>query len=197
MPDDVSPPDEEQDDLAPVAHDDIMKRLLDYQRRFREENPSEPSHPLVDYSAMEAQAALATATEEIVDLTEIEESEDEIEVIEVVEVVEVDEADVPPEAAKSAQAEAMHERDAEDAATMSAETPASKAAEPVVTKAEESPPAAEGNLAERVEQLEASLDEIAMMLAAVRSDFQDLAIRADERIAEIEDALASARGSSS
>jgi len=197
MPDDVSPPDEEQDDLAPVAHDDIMKRLLDYQRRFREENPSEPSHPLVDYSAMEAQAALATATEEIVDLTEIEESEDEIEVIEVVEVVEVDEADVPPEAAKSAQAEAMHERDAEDTAPMSAETPASKAAEPVVTKAEESPPAAEGNLAERVEQLEASLDEIAMMLAAVRSDFQDLAIRADERIAEIEDALASARGSSS
>jgi len=204
MPDDVSPPDEDQDDLAPVAHDDIMKRLLDYQRRFREENPSEPSHPLVDYSAMEAQAALATATEEIVDLTEIEESEDEIEesaaeieVIEVVEVVEVDEADVPPEAAKSAQAEAMHERDAEDTAPMSAETPASKAAEPVVTKAEESPPAAEGNLAERVEQLEASLDEIAMMLAAVRSDFQDLAIRADERIAEIEDALASARGSSS
>ena len=194
MPDDVSTPDEEQDDLAPVAHDDIMKRLLDYQRRFREENPSEPSHPLVDYSAMEAQAALATATEEIVDLTEIEESAAEIEVIEV---VEVDEADVPPEAAKSAQAEAMHERDAEDAATMSAETPASKAAEPVVTKAEESPPAAEGNLAERVEQLEASLDEIAMMLAAVRSDFQDLAIRADERIAEIEDALASARGSSS
>ena len=194
MPDDVSPPDEEQDDLAPVAHDDIMKRLLDYQRRFREENPSEPSHPLVDYSAMEAQAALATATEEIVDLTEIEESEAEIEVVEV---VEVDEADVLPEAAKSAQAEAMHERDAEDTAPMSAETPASKAAEPVVTKAEESPPAAEGNLAERVEQLEASLDEIAMMLAAVRSDFQDLAIRADERIAEIEDALASARGSSS
>ena len=194
MPDDVSPPDEEQDDLAPVAHDDIMKRLLDYQRRFREENPSEPSHPLVDYSAMEAQAALAIATEEIVDLTEIEESEAEIEVIEV---VEVDEADVPPEAAKSAQAEAMHERDAEDTAPMSAETPASKAAEPVVTKAEESPPAAKGNLAERVEQLEASLDEIAMMLAAVRSDFQDLAIRADERIAEIEDALASARGSSS
>ena len=194
MPDDVSPPDEDQDDLAPVAHDDIMKRLLDYQRRFREENPSEPSHPLVDYSAMEAQAALATATEEIVDLTEIEESEAEIEVIEV---VEVDEADVPPEAAKSAQAEAMHERDAEDTAPMSAETPASKAAEPVVTKAEESPPAAGGNLAERVEQLEASLDEIAMMLAAVRSDFQDLAIRADERIAEIEDALASARGSSS
>ena len=194
MPDDVSPPDEDQDDLAPVAHDDIMKRLLDYQRRFREENPSEPSHPLVDYSAMEAQAALATATEEIVDLTEIEESEAEIEVVEV---VEVDEADVLPEAAKSAQAEAMHERDAEDTAPMSAETLASRAAEPVVTKAEESPPAAEGNLAERVEQLEASLDEIAMMLAAVRSDFQDLAIRADERIAEIEDALASARGSSS
>jgi hypothetical protein len=39
------------------------------------------------------------------------------------------------------------------------------------------------------------VDKIATMLAAVRSDFQDLAIRADERIAEIEDALAAVRGS--
>jgi len=171
MPDDVITPDEEQDDLTPVVHDDIMKRLLDYQRRLREDSPSEPSHPLVDYSAMEAQAAMATATEEIVDLTEIEEPEAEIEVIEVVEVGEADEVDeVEPVDANAA---------------------AAPTGEP--TKVEEPSPA-EGSLAERVEQLEASLDQIATMLAAMRSDFQDLAIRADERIAEIEDALASARG---
>jgi hypothetical protein len=164
MPDDVITPDDEQDELTPVAHDDIMKRLLDYQRLLREESPPEthagPSRTMVDYSAMEAQALTATATaEEIVDLTEVEESEADIEIVEV--------ADLP------------------EIATV----------EPPQTELSTS--TAEGDLTERVEQLEASLDRIARMLAAVRSDFQDLAIRADERIAEIEDALAAARGSSS
>ena len=164
MPDDVITPDDEQDELTPVAHDDIMKRLLDYQRLLREESPPEthagPSRTMVDYSAMEAQALTATATaEEIVDLTEVEESEVDIEIVEV--------ADLP------------------EIATV----------EPPQTELSTS--TAEGDLTERVEQLEASLDRIARMLAAVRSDFQDLAIRADERIAEIEDALAAARGSSS
>ena len=164
MPDDVITPDDEQDELTPVAHDDIMKRLLDYQRLLREESPPEthagPSRTMVDYSAMEAQALTATATaEEIVDLTEVEESEADIEIVEV--------ADLP------------------EIATV----------EPPQTELSTS--TGEGDLTERVEQLEASLDRIARMLAAVRSDFQDLAIRADERIAEIEDALAAARGSSS
>ena len=66
MPDDVTTPDEEQDDLTPVAHDDIMKRLLDYQRQAREssepQEAAEDPRAMVDYSAMEAQAAIATAT---------------------------------------------------------------------------------------------------------------------------------------
>ena len=166
MPDDVITPDEEQDELTPVAHDDIMKRLLDYQRLLRQEGPPEtqagPSRTMVDYSAMEAQAASATATaaDEIVDLTEVEESDADVEILEFAELAE---GDTTLEAAKD----------------------------------EEEPAAEEADLTERVEQLEASLDRIAGMLAAVRSDLQDLAIRADERIAEIEDALASARGSSS
>jgi hypothetical protein len=166
MPDDVTTPDDEQDELTPVVHDDIMKRLLDYQRQLRKEGPpetpAEPSRTMVDYSAMEAQAVTATATaaEEIVDLTEIEESEADIEIVEV--------ADLPETDTK-----------------------------PEPSMAEPSTSAAKSDLTERVEQLEASLDRIVGMLAAVRSDFQDLAIRADERIAEIEDALASVRGSSS
>ena len=166
MPDDVITPDEEQDELTPVAHDDIMKRLLDYQRLLRQEGPPEtqawPSRTMVDHSAMEAQAASATATaaDEIVDLTEVEESDADVEILEFAELAE---GDTTLEAAKD----------------------------------EEEPAAEEADLTERVEQLEASLDRIAGMLAAVRSDLQDLAIRADERIAEIEDALASARGSSS
>src|SRR3990172_3822273 len=164
MPDDVITPDEEQDELTPVAHDDIMKRLLDYQRLLRQEGPPEtqagPSRTMVDHSAREAQAASATATaaDEIVDLTEVEESDADVEILEVADLAEVY---TTLEAAKD----------------------------------EEEPAAEEADLTERVEQLEASLDRIAGMLAAVRSDLQDLAIRADERIAEIEDALASARGS--
>jgi hypothetical protein len=163
MPDDVITPDDEQDELTPVVHDDIMKRLLAYQRLLREESAPEtqagPSRTMVDYSAMEAQAATATATDEIVDLTEIEGSEADIEIVEVEDLAEI--ATVEP------------------------------------SESEGSTSAAEGDFIERVEQLQASLDRIAGMLAAVRSDFQDLAIRADERIAEIEDILASARGSSS
>src|SRR3990170_1452445 len=89
MPDDVITPDEEHDELTPVAHDDIMKRLLDYQRLLRQEGPPEtqagPSRTMVDYSAMEAQAASATApaADEIVDLTEVEESDADVEILEV------------------------------------------------------------------------------------------------------------------
>ena len=210
MPDDITTPDEEQDDLTPVVHDDIMKRLLDYQRQFREgsepQEAAEDPRAMVDYSAMEAQAAIATATaaDEVVDLTEIEEAETEIEVIEIEEVA-------TPEAVQVAEAEAMRKRVAQEAVQV-AESPTAEETElePEISKAEVaeltmaeptkvegSTPAAEGGLAERVEQLEAALERIAMMLGAVRSDFQDLAIRADERISEIEDALAAVRGSSS
>ena len=138
------------------------------------------------------------------DLTEIEEAETEIEVIEIEEVA-------TPEAVQVAEAEAMRKRVAQEAVQV-AESPTAEETElePEISKAEVaeltmaeptkvegSTPAAEGGLAERVEQLEAALERIAMMLGAVRSDFQDLAIRADERISEIEDALAAVRGSSS
>jgi hypothetical protein len=176
MSDDTTMTDDEST-AAPVVHDDIMKRLLDYQRSLREgaeAEPAETARPMVDYSAIEAQAAAATATEEIVDLTEIEDAQSEIEVIEV---VDVEEEITTPEIAKIAEPEPEpDEFDAPEAAPIEAEAARAGA-----------------DLAERVDELEASVDKIAPMLAAVRSDFQDLAIRADERIAEIEDELAAVR----
>jgi len=183
MSDDTTMTDDEST-AAPVVHDDIMKRLLDYQRSLREgaeTEPAETARPMVDHSAIEAQAAAATATEEIVDLTEIEDAQSEIEVIEV---VDVEEEITTPEIAKIAEAEAEAEPEPEP--------DEADAPEAAPIEAEAAPAGAD--LADRVDELEASVDKIATMLAAVRSDFQDLAIRADERIAEIEDELAAVRG---
>jgi len=183
MSDDTTMTDDEST-AAPVVHDDIMKRLLDYQRSLREgaeaepAEPAETARPMVDYSAIEAQSEAATATEEILDLTEIEDAESEIEVIEM---VDVEEELTTSEIGKIAEPEPEPEPDEADAP------------EAAPIEAEAAPAGAD--LADRVDELEASVDKIATMLGAVRSDFQDLAIRADERIAEIEDALAAVRGS--
>jgi len=71
---------------APVTHDDIMKRLLDYQRQLREgastHGSPESLQPTMDHAATEAKTATATVTEEVVDLTRVEDDEPD-EVIEI------------------------------------------------------------------------------------------------------------------
>jgi hypothetical protein len=217
MPDDVMTPGDDQEEAGPIVHDDIMKRLLDYQRQLREGPDAEGAPPLVDHSRLEAQTATATA-EEIVDLTELEQAEPVTELVDIrepePEVVEITEPEAQVVDITEPQAGVVETAEPEaEVATIAAsmddvaaivdalpeEAPTSKEeAEP--TPATEgagiAPPAGDQQLAERVERLEASFEKIATMLAAVRSDFQDLAIRADERIAQIEDALAEVRGSS-
>lgn len=153
-------------DEAPVVHDDIVKRLRDYQRRLRGEGTSEA--PLVEDDEMPARAATATATEDLVDLTEIEESEVEI----------VEPAVVEPS-----------EPEPTDVVVLDAPAEAGPPEEVAAATA------GDRDLRERLELIEGSLERIASMLAAVRQDFQNLSIRVDERIAEIEGALAAARGS--
>jgi hypothetical protein len=163
MPEDPIATGEDADE-APVVHDDIMKRLLDYQRRLRDGSGSDG---LVEQGEMQAaRTGTVTATEDLVDLTEIEEPEVEVVEPSVVEPSEPEPTDV-----------------------VLLEGPVE--AEPAEVVAA----AGDEDLRERLDRIAGSLARIASMLAAVRQDFQDLAVQADERIAEIEDALAAARRS--
>lgn len=82
MPDEMSMSEdaEEIEAIPPIVHDDIMQRLLDYQRQLREgltpEQAAEPaaSPILVDYAALESPAHIATQTDtvEVIDLAAIE-----------------------------------------------------------------------------------------------------------------------------
>lgn len=173
MPDDVMTPDEDQDELTPVVHDDIMKRLLDYQRQLRERGeahiPALETTSLADLTTVEAQAATATATtDDVLDLTQVDEPQAEVEIVELPEI--------------------------EETKLEIVEEPGEDSIEEPVGEAETSSSTADPDLAARVERLESSIERIGTMLASVRSDFQDLTIRADERIAEIEEVLAEALG---
>jgi hypothetical protein len=87
----------------PLVHDDIMQRLMDYQRRLREgltpEQAAKSNGTLVDHAAPEPPAGMATraTSVEVVDLAAVEDPvEEPIEVIEGVEVVHAaDESDPP------------------------------------------------------------------------------------------------------
>jgi hypothetical protein len=182
------------------VHDDIMKRLLDYQRQLREgESAGSERAP--------AAVATATVTEDVVDLTRVVEPEAVIELPDVV-------GSQPAESSVEDETAQAEVRAGDEIARPGAITVAGEEAAPQTdSKAEleaedigeakvEEPAEAlavssDADLQARVEKLEASLETIGTMLAAVRSDFQDLAIRADERIAELEEVLASVRGSSS
>lgn len=72
---------EEQETEGSIHHDDIVRRLLEYQRWLREgASPHEaaeraapdPEPPLIDYPALERESAIATHVDEVVDLSAAE-----------------------------------------------------------------------------------------------------------------------------
>ena len=190
------PTDDESDETAtPLVHDDIMKRLLDYQRNLREgATPDEAATPqpgLIDYAALETEETagdrlvdLATAEAELEDTstadstTEIDATGSESAEDDSTEPVVIEVEDAPIE------------KKAEPAAISEAE-PATNAQPSTAAKV------ANAELEARMTELERSLDGIADMLGELRKGFQDMAIDADERIAKVEDALAEARRSAS
>ena len=89
----------------PLVHDDIMQRLMDYQRRLREgltpEQAAKSNGTLVDQAAPEPPAAIMTRanTVEVVDLAAVEDPvEEPVEVIEGVEVIHAADGSAPPSA---------------------------------------------------------------------------------------------------
>ncbi len=89
----------------PLVHDDIMQRLMDYQRRLREgltpEQAAKSNGTVVEHAAPEPPAAIATRadTVEVVDLAAVEDPVGEpIDVVAVVEVVHAAGESDPPSA---------------------------------------------------------------------------------------------------
>jgi hypothetical protein len=156
---------EETEATPPLVHDDIMHRLLDYQRQLREGQTPEQaaehaaSPVLVDYSALDAPPVLEQAeTVEVIDLAAVEE---------------------PAEERAEEPAEAFPEE-----WSISSSTPPM---EPTPDAA-----VASGDLALRLAKLEDTLANIATSIGDLREQFQNMAIAADERLAAIESMLADA-----
>jgi hypothetical protein len=123
-----------------AVRDDIMKRLLEYQRRQQGE-------------ANAASSVWAT----------------------------------PP--VKAPEAAPVAERHAEEAPTQP-ETPAET---PVEDEAPAAPSELSPEVQARVETLQGALDRVASQIAELRQTFQDMAIAADERLADIESEIARSR----
>jgi len=220
-----------------IAHDDIVKRLLDYQRQLREGAPEELA------AAATTTITAESAADEVVDLTTVE-ADDDADTITLDEPatagatsVETATTDATgavatgtdvmsetsePGADDEASADVIvlrpegspTERDAQDTAVMTAvdasadedvatamtELAEREAAAPIDATASATTPettvaapevaASDPDDAERIARYERSLEDLAERFATLRSSFQDMAIAADERLAEIEELLA-------
>lgn len=170
MPEDESDERWTNDEPAPeeptAAHDDIMKRLLDYQRSLREgASPEEAAEAIRGGTAERREPGETTVTtEELVEL-EAEEPEPEPEA-------------EPPSSGPEGAVELQPE-------------PTELEPEPTELEPEPSPPSVvlESQLQARLSALEGKLDLIGSKIVEVRRSFQDLAIAADERLAALEDEL--------
>jgi hypothetical protein len=169
--------DQDAEEGSTIRHDDIVKRLLEYQRQLREgATPTEAAQratsgpPLIDYSALEEQQAVATETVEVMDLAA---------------------AEAEAEARAEAEREATPHAWAEDRLIEIPE--AEETAGPAVQETIETPTAG-GDLAERVTALEKILKDLAKDLHDLRSQSQDYALVVDDRLAVIQAKVAEATG---
>jgi hypothetical protein len=173
-----------------VAHDDIMKRLLNYQRNLREgASPDDAAEAARSAFAAPDPAVTPPATEEVVDLSSAGPSPD-------VEAVPQHEEDQDQEL--EMQAEPAPEREVEWEPTTPAQPDFEPSlpieqASPLMTIPETSAGAAEmtpGSRAElegRLATLEERLQRLGSRIGELRRSFQDMAIAADERLAAMED----------
>ena len=174
MVDEESEETEETEEQLQIVHDDIVQRLLAYQRQLREgTSPAE---------ATEVEGvAVATDTIEVVDLTT---AEAELE------------AETEPSAPETSETEpSLSTEEAADEVVLVPE--AELEAEPGSASMEEEGSTPTLGLSSRVEQLEAMVARVGDLVGELRISFQEMAIDADERLAAIEDAIAVARSDAS
>jgi hypothetical protein len=151
--DDVGTDEESESRDMGAVRDDIMKRLLEYQRRQRGEPQPAPSvWATPPPRASDASTAAEPRVEE------------------------------PPSAVPFGEAPAPETHEPE---TYAAETSAPETYAAETTSAPEMPA--------RIEALHEALDRVASQIGDLRQTFQDMAIAADERLAELEAEVARVR----
>jgi hypothetical protein len=180
MPEDESDerwPDEATEAEDPsAAHDDIMKRLLNYQRSLREgASPAEAAEAAEVAQSLEVEPELdgPAAPSDLLDLS-VSEPETQVEV-----------AGPEPEPA--------HAPEPEPAPEPTPEPAAEPVAEPAIEAVFETSAESRAELAARVQELEKRLELLGSRVGALRRSFQDMAIAADERLAAMEDEIEQVR----
>jgi hypothetical protein len=183
VPDEGWTTDEEPgSEASSVPHDDIMKRLLDYQRTLREGASPEEAAETVR-SAVIAEPAVEPS---------IEPAEAEPEPIDEEEAGEQDAPGEPEPEEPSVGAQVEAPEAAAVVGVIAAAEPAESKVpveEDVRAETSRPTPAAPGvgsGLESRVATLEGKLEDLGTRLAELRQSFQDMAIAADERLAAME-----------
>jgi hypothetical protein len=201
MPEDVKTDEELETEATPeLVHDDIVQRLLDYQRQLREGALDEP---------VAASTATSPLTDEVIDLTAEEEATLEASTEGSVDAVTVSEAsfESPAEVAEVIDIATGRAAEADEARASLAgpsEVIGSGTIDAEMSPAEAGPAAetrdvptdrsgATRALEDRIAGMERSVERLSSRFAELRSSFQDMAIAADERLADIEDILTQLR----
>ena len=185
MPEDLTT-DEEQTDPG-IVHDDIMKRLLDYQRHLRDgleadEVPGAQTGSPASDIAFETERS-AVAIDEVVDEPEL-----------IVDVAAV-EAEATADGAATPEIETG---DVVEIPTDTEKVATELWSQPSAPTTEQAGAPAEGSSADleaRMARLEDTLDRLGTMLGDLRITFQEMAIAADERLAAIEATIADSKTS--
>jgi hypothetical protein len=183
-------PDEQQVPEDPEAgHDDIMKRLVDYQKQLREgvepteaaavawhreprdPGPTEqPEQPPLTAQPAEPEEPVSSWREP--DFVDVSSPEPEVQI----------EAEVPSERRDESFDQPSSDR---------VEILTSEEAEATPARPWEHPPASDpetskNGVTDRLAQLEGTLDRLSTLLGDLRENFQGMAVTADERLAAIE-----------
>lgn len=173
----------------PIAYDDVMQRLLEYQRHLREGlSPREAAQAVAEAvaSAGGSPSEPEPAVEPVVTATEHEL------------LVDLTEAEAELEARTVQEAVMAEAGEKGEVVTGEAEAEGGAPAEEVAVEAGASvwatpEPTPDAELTARVEQLERTLAAVSQQVGELRQRFQDMAIAADERLAELERTLSRAR----
>lgn len=181
---DEDPP-AEAAEAAETAHDDIMKRLLDYQRSLREgASPEEAAEAMKRGITDPALLEASSTAESLADLLSTELVADEAPAVQ-------SEPEAEPEPELEPSPESLLEPESEEA--VSEPTPETIAGPSVTAGELEAVRGSRSELEARVGKLEGQLEGLGERIAELRTSFQEMAIAADERLANMADEVEQAR----